>query len=84
MLIADAPFNLRVRDMEFQKSKRVLSFDDLKGLKGIRWSRQHMWREVKAKRFPAPVKLGENTVAWFEDEIDLWLDQRIAERNTAA
>lgn len=67
-----------------QRPKRVLSFNDLNDKKGIRWTRQHTWREVKAKRFPAPVRLGGNTIAWIEDEIDAWLDQRITERNGAA
>jgi prophage regulatory protein len=67
-----------------QKPKRILSFNDLKDKKGIRWTRQHTWREVKARRFPEPVRLGANTIAWVEDEIDAWLGQRIAERNTAA
>lgn len=67
-----------------QRPMRVLSFPDLKEKKGIAWTRQHVWRQINAGRFPKPVKLGEATVAWVEDEIDAWLDQRIAERNTAA
>jgi prophage regulatory protein len=64
--------------------KRVLSFPDLKSEKGIAWSRQQVWRQVKAGKFPAPIKLGEGTAAWLETEIDAWLDERVAERNTAA
>jgi prophage regulatory protein len=67
-----------------QRPKRVLSYPDLKNKKGIAWSRQHVYRQVNAGKFPAPIKLGEATIAWIEDEIDAWLDQRIAERNTAA
>jgi prophage regulatory protein len=66
------------------KPKRVLSYPDLRDRKGIAWSRAHVYRQVNAGKFPKPVKLGEGTTAWIEEEIDAWLDERIAERNTAA
>ena len=39
-------------------------------------SRVQLWRDVRAKRFPAPLELGANSVGWFEDEIDEWLASR--------
>jgi len=60
---------------------RVLSFFDLRDIKGIRWSRQHVLRMIKAGRFPRPLKIGDATVAWAEDEIDDWLSERMAERD---
>ena len=39
-------------------------------------SRVQIWRDVRAGRFPAPVELGPNSVGWFEDELDEWLDNR--------
>ena len=56
---------------------------DLAGLrsKGIYFSRQHIHRLVRAKKFPAPVKLGENTNAWVEAEIDQYLEDCIARRD---
>jgi prophage regulatory protein len=32
-------------------------------------------------RFPKPVKLGENIVAWLSYEIEDWMTKRIAERD---
>ena len=58
----------------------VLSFPELKNL-GVRFSRQHIRRLVKAGKFPAPIKIGENTNAWLESEIDRYLKDRIAERD---
>lgn len=29
-----------------------------------------VWRQVRAGRWPAPVRLGENTVAWDESEVE--------------
>jgi prophage regulatory protein len=59
---------------------RMLSDEDLKQ-KGIKFSRQHRHRLIKAGEFPRPVKLGANTNAWPEPEIDRYLEQKIAERD---
>ena len=63
---------------------RLLSMDELGPLKGISYSRPHLFRLIKAKKFPPPVKLGENRNAWPESEIDAWIEARIAERDAAA
>ncbi len=34
------------------------------------WSRTTLWRRVRAGEFPAPVKTGENSTGFFEDEVD--------------
>jgi len=39
-------------------------------------SRVQIWRDVRRGLFPAPIQLGPNSVAWFEDEIDDWLASR--------
>jgi len=35
-------------------------------------SRVQLWRDIRAGRFPAPIQLGPNSVAWFEDEVEDW------------
>lgn len=57
-----------------------LSFPDLRE-RGIRYTRQHLYRLIKANKFPRPIRLGENRLAWIESEIDQYLKQRIAERD---
>jgi len=59
---------------------------DYEGLrrKGITFSRIHLWRLVRAGRFPAPIKPsgdpnGRN--AWDEAEIDQHIADRKAERS---
>jgi prophage regulatory protein len=59
---------------------KVISPDELKTDKGIRFSRTHLHRLVKAKKFPAPIKLGENTNGWIESEVDAWIAERAGER----
>lgn len=39
-------------------------------------SRSTIYRWRKAGHFPAPLSLGENSVAWLESEVDTWIEQR--------
>ena len=52
--------------------RRLLRWSELKDR--IPKSRTQIWRDIRAGKFPAPVQLGSNTVAWFEDEIDTYMD----------
>jgi predicted DNA-binding transcriptional regulator AlpA len=51
-------------------SDRFITFADLKSLKGIAYTRQHIDRLERAGRWPQRVQLGPNRVAWWESEID--------------
>jgi prophage regulatory protein len=60
----------------------LLDYDGLRA-KGITFSREHLWRLVRAGRFPAPVKLSGDPLgrnAWDEAEIDQHIADRKAER----
>jgi prophage regulatory protein len=59
---------------------------DHKGLreKGIKFSRMHIYRLVRKGEFPRPVKIGANTNAWPEDEINQYIRDRIAARDAVA
>ncbi len=48
------------------------------------YSFAHIARMEKAGEFPNRVRLGQNRVAWVEDEIDNWIEQRILERDQSA
>ena len=41
-------------------------------------SRAHIYRLVGAGAFPKPIKLGPNSIAFLEHEIDQWIADRIA------
>lgn len=62
---------------------RVLSYPDLRDRKGVVWSRAHVYRMIKAGKFPRPLKLGVGTTAWLEEDIDRWLARRVTERDNA-
>lgn len=61
----------------------LLSREDLK-TRGISYSRAQLYRKVKAKTFPAPVRLGENKVAWLSTEIEAWIEAISAARHLEA
>jgi prophage regulatory protein len=39
-----------------------------------------IWRLARLRQFPQPVKLSPGCTAWFEHEIDEWLDQKSSAR----
>lgn len=41
-------------------------------------SRAHIYKLVRAGRFPAPYKLSERVSAWSEQEISDWLEAKFA------
>jgi prophage regulatory protein len=59
----------------------LLSIDDLKPLKGISYSKAHLFRLIRAGKFPKPIRLGENRIAFPEHEIDAWVESKVAERD---
>ena len=62
---------------------KLLRLPDLRR-RGITYSRQHIDRLVKKKRFPKPVKPGGpggNASAWIDYEIDDHLAMLVAERD---
>jgi prophage regulatory protein len=64
-------------------NKRVLGYRQLKPEKGIPWSRQYIRRLEKAGHFPQHICIGPNTIAWPEDLLDSWLEQRAAKSRAA-
>jgi prophage regulatory protein len=42
----------------------------------VNLSDSHIWRLEKNGNFPARVRLGPNAVAWYEDEVDDWIESR--------
>jgi prophage regulatory protein len=62
---------------------RFLSRQELRTVKGINWSDATLYRKIGDGSFCKPVKLGANTNAWVEAEIDAWATAKIAERDSA-
>ena len=52
----------------------------------VGWHAEHMMKvatdpKYAHVKFPNPVRVGKNTVAFVESEIDAWMEQRVAERD---
>ena len=54
-------------------------------LEKIPWSPTTLWRQVKGGKFPPPVQLSANRVAWPRGTVDAWIELKMeaAEANAA-
>ena len=60
---------------------KLLSYDDLRPLKGVPYSKVQLWRKEKVGDFPKRVPIGAGRHGWVESEIDEWIAARIAARD---
>ena len=60
--------------------KRLIRLPETLSRAGV--SRSYVYDAVKKGEFPKPVKVTERTSAWIESEVQEWIDQRIAERDS--
>ncbi len=54
--------------LEHSLGRRLLSAKQVMTRMG--WSRTTLWRRVCAGEFPAPVKKGANSIAFYEDQVN--------------
>jgi len=62
---------------------KLLPFSALKTEKGIGYSRVHLARLIEAGKFPKPIAVGGNRIAFIESEIDDWIRAKMDEREAA-
>jgi predicted DNA-binding transcriptional regulator AlpA len=62
-----------------KKPLRLIPLEELRTQKGILLSYVSIWKLIKHDAFPFPVKMGRS-IAFPENEIDAWIEARIAER----
>jgi prophage regulatory protein len=60
--------------------QKLLTFNELKGVKGIPFTRRHIDRLEDKGDFPVRVAIGQHRVAWVESEIDAHIAERLAAR----
>jgi prophage regulatory protein len=63
--------------------RRLLDYKALRKL-GIPWTRIHLARLEAAGEFPLHINVGKASIAWFEDEIDDFLEKKAIERDAKA
>ena len=59
---------------------KLVSKKELKSVYGIPYSPQHIARLEAAGKFPQRVQLGQCRVAWLAEEVQAWIDERVARR----
>jgi prophage regulatory protein len=67
-----------------EKKMRIISFVELRSIKGIPFSRYHVDRLEKAGKFPRRVHVSEGHIGWLESEVDAFIASRVAERDVRA
>lgn len=63
------------------KTKKLVSKKELKTVYGVPYSFAHIARLEAAGQFPRRVRLGACRVAWLEEEVLAWIDERLAIRD---
>jgi prophage regulatory protein len=58
---------------------RLFSIKELPSL-GITYSRFHLSRLTREGKFPQPIRLSANRIAWLESELQNWIRERAAGR----
>ena len=65
-------------------TQKLVSKKELKSIYGVPYSVQHIARLELAGRYPKRIKLGQCRVAWLSEEIEAWIEERVANRGTAS
>ena len=47
------------------------------------YRRTAIYKKISEGSFPRPVNLGPRAIAWLEEEIQEWMNERITERDSA-
>ena len=66
-------FSMENNKEEFLRLKQV------KSLIGL--CRSSIYNKINEGTFPRPVRLGPQSVAWLQSEVQLWMNERIADRD---
>jgi prophage regulatory protein len=59
---------------------KLIAYEELRPVKGIRYSKSQLWRLEKKGIFPKRVPVGPARYAYVDQEIDAWIEQRAADR----
>lgn len=61
-------------------SRKLVSKKELKSIYGVPYSFVHIARLEAAGTFPKRIMLGACRVAWVAEEVEAWIDDKIANR----
>ncbi len=61
-------------------TRKLVSKKELKSVYGVPYCFAHIARLEAVGQFPTRVKLGACRVAWVAEEVEVWIEERIANR----
>jgi prophage regulatory protein len=61
----------------FPSTDRFIRLPEVLAIVGFKRTTLH--NRIKAGEFPSPIKLGPQSVAWLESEVQDWMQSKIAE-----
>jgi prophage regulatory protein len=61
-------------------TQKLVTKKELKSIFGVPYSFAHIARLEAAGQFPTRVRLGACRVAWVAEEVESWIEERIAKR----
>lgn len=61
-------------------TRKLVTKKELKSIYGVPYSFAHIARLEASGQFPTRVRLGACRVAWVEEEVLAWIEERIANR----
>jgi prophage regulatory protein len=62
-------------------TQKLVSKKELRIVFGVPYSFAHIARLEAVGQFPKRVRLGACRVAWLSEEVQSWIDERVASRN---
>lgn len=65
-------------------TQKLVSKKELKSLFGVPYSFAHIARLEATGQFPKRIQLGACRVAWLSEEVQEWIEERVALRNTTS
>jgi prophage regulatory protein len=57
---------------------RLIRLKEVMNITGL--GRSSVYKFMDEERFPKSVSLGDRAVAWVESEVEMWIEERIADR----
>lgn len=65
-------------------TQKLVTKKELRSLFGVPYSFAHIARLEASGQFPKRVRLGACRVAWLAEEVQIWIDERVANRDMAS
>lgn len=58
-----------------REGRKIIRWPQVSDLTGIK-ARSTAWRKARAGKFPESVVIGDNSIGWYLDEIQQWIEAR--------